>query len=465
MFPSVDRGRDAVVQVIAEHEAPAAGTGEAGAPEKSFNALVNGLLGALPPADTAPAGGGAVARAEIRLADDAADLEAIVSSLPVPPLVEALPPDGKTLPPTVREPGVNAGDDAPPLATEIPAFVAPPALEVSVSLPMPALAPDPAGTSANVTTDPVAADAVDMAPASLPHGAGTQLSPDAPRPAFASIVTTAVSSPPAAPVSGPPAATPPALAPAEAAAVEAAAIRLDTPARTEQAPQSRTEPPLPPLADEGAARFGDAQGQARVQELLATFGASDNAARAPGEPFRILGQGADGGAPGNAAALSYAQTGAAGPGREAAAPSMTVYAPLRHPEWSDEVSQRIRWAIGHQAQFAELKINPPQLGPIEVRVSVDPDRQMTVTLSAQHALVRETLQESLPRLRELMSEHGFSAVNVDVSQHPPSDGRKQSAQAETDPAARAHAEAGADVEADSGVVRQRETRGFVDLYA
>jgi flagellar hook-length control protein FliK len=141
-----------------------------------------------------------------------------------------------------------------------------------------------------------------------------------------------------------------------------------------------------------------------------------------------------------------------------------VHTPLRHPEWSDEVSQRVRWVIGTQVQSAELKINPPQLGPIEVRVSVDSDQQMTVTLSSQHALVRETLQDSVPRLRDLMSEHGFSGVNVDVSQHSSSDGRKPAAPMNADTVARTEPDT---MEADQGATTalQRDVRGLVDYYA
>lgn len=239
--------------------------------------------------------------------------------------------------------------------------------------------------------------------------------------------------------------------------------------RTEQAPLQPQHADAPPPAleagtEHASAQDGGSQGQARLQEILAKLGGIDGAARNPGDTFKTLLQGADTGTAGNTAALTYTQPAAPATVKDQSAASLPVHTPLRHPEWSDEVSQRIRWVIGNQMQSAELKINPPQLGPIEVRVSVDTDQQMTVTLTSQHALVRETLQESIPRLRDLMNEHGFGAVNVDVSQHSSSDGRKPAAQLEADPAARAEAEA-TDIAGDAGAVLRREVRGLVDFYA
>jgi flagellar hook-length control protein FliK len=249
---------------------------------------------------------------------------------------------------------------------------------------------------------------------------------------------------------------------------------MDGHARTEQVPPQSVRPDtsVPGTTDNGAtARDGSSQngnpqgGQTPLQEILAKIGGADGAARGSGDSFRSLLQGADNGTTANTGALVYTQPGAAaGSARDTAVLSLPVHTPLRHPEWSDEVSQRVRWVIGNQVQSAELKINPPQLGPIEVRVSVDSDQQMTVTLSSQHALVRETLQDSVPRLRDLMSEHGFSAVNVDVSQHSSSDGRKPAAQMHADPAMRSETDA-IDTDQDTTTILQRDVRGLVDYYA
>ncbi len=101
---------------------------------------------------------------------------------------------------------------------------------------------------------------------------------------------------------------------------------------------------------------------------------------------------------------------------ERSLPGWTLSTPLHQAQqWGDEIGQRIRWMVGNQVHAAELRINPPQLGPIEVRVSVQND-QMNISFLSQHALVRDTLEDAIPRLRDLLNQQGFTSVNVDVSQ-------------------------------------------------
>lgn len=110
--------------------------------------------------------------------------------------------------------------------------------------------------------------------------------------------------------------------------------------------------------------------------------------------------------------LSQTQFANAGPERGIA--SGTLSAPFNQQGWSEELGQRIRWMVGNNLQAATLKINPPQLGPINIRINMQND-QMTIMFTAQHALVREALEDSVPRLRELMNEKGFDSVNVNIS--------------------------------------------------
>lgn len=383
-----------------------------------------------------------------------------------------LPPDGRALPsdstgsPAVDSAGLpmevgqgGDGEDVLPCTGDVPAVFpeAPVATtdperpraaedEVSVAIAVPGNgAPVPMHSGAVVPVDDeVHADAATES-VRLPGAASVTT----PLPASRTPVTSNNGS---APVTAPVAITPASVAAPEAAR-DTTALRADVSARMET-----TAPAMPSAAtpDVGA----------RLQELLARLGSNDGASPLRREAIHALLRDPEGGAPANTAALTYAQAGAAVQSRgDVPVPGPALHTPLRHPEWSDELGQRIRWALGNQIQSAELKINPPQLGPLEIRVSVDADRQMNVTLSSQHALVRESLQDSLPRLRDLMSEQGFGAVNVDVSQHSLSDGgRSSTRQPGTESAA--HAGPGpADDAAGRDADRPREIRGLVDLYA
>lgn len=89
--------------------------------------------------------------------------------------------------------------------------------------------------------------------------------------------------------------------------------------------------------------------------------------------------------------------------------------PLSHPEWNKDIGERIVWMSSKAIPSAEIRLNPQHLGPISVRVDVTDDKA-TVAFTAQHAVVRETLEASIPKLREMMSAQQLNLVEVNVSQ-------------------------------------------------
>ncbi|MBL1261591.1 MAG: flagellar hook-length control protein FliK [Thiotrichaceae bacterium] len=82
--------------------------------------------------------------------------------------------------------------------------------------------------------------------------------------------------------------------------------------------------------------------------------------------------------------------------------------------WGEEVGSRIKWMVNSQVQSAELKMNPANLGPIEVKISVQND-QTTIHFSAQNSVVREALDAAMPRLREMLGDNGVNLADVEVS--------------------------------------------------
>lgn len=469
-----------------EGVSPVAAPAQVGTQGDSFDNLMNFLLdasGAPEGADVVEGGPHVIPSPEIpadmlvsraEAADPAGDaffdIDRLIPDLPAS--TEALlPPDGKVLPvvdsaPVVADEAMIAeetpdGDDSLACAGDVPVMSPVVSLDEPVESTdgeMPRVTvkdpEDPVAPPAGLVPAPVAVVAEDNdvpVVAASPPAQG----PAVTAPASGSGSTTSQASSavlPAAP-----------MAPETGAARDATAPRPDAAARMEPMASSPVHTDRP-SSDGGSEQAGNPDGGTRLQELLARFGSADGASAARGDGVQALARDPDGAVPTNSGALTYAQTGASVQPREAPVSGPALHTPLRHPEWNEELGQRIRWAIGNQIQTAELKINPPQLGPIEVRVSMDADRQLSVTLSSQHALVRETLQDSLPRLRDLMSEQGFGAVNVDVSQHSPSDGgRTPARQAGTESPSRAEA---APAEAmDPGAGRPREVRGLVDLYA
>lgn len=105
-------------------------------------------------------------------------------------------------------------------------------------------------------------------------------------------------------------------------------------------------------------------------------------------------------------------------GGQPALPTTQVPLPMQHPQWGDALSEKVMWVTNQKLQGAEIKLNPPQLGPIEVRVSLNNDSgqsQAQVHFTAQHALTRDALESAMPRLREMFNANGVDLVDVNVS--------------------------------------------------
>lgn len=84
------------------------------------------------------------------------------------------------------------------------------------------------------------------------------------------------------------------------------------------------------------------------------------------------------------------------------------------PQWSQAVGDKVLWLAAQNVSSAEIRLDPPELGPMQVKVSVNQD-QASVTFTSPHPAVREALDQQLNRLREMFSEQGLNLVNVDVS--------------------------------------------------
>ncbi len=106
--------------------------------------------------------------------------------------------------------------------------------------------------------------------------------------------------------------------------------------------------------------------------------------------------------------------GALATARSAAA--LHIERPVGSPGWGQELAQRVQWVVGKEMQSAEIRINPPHLGPIELRVTMHNDQAHVVLVTASPA-VREAVEQALPRLRELLADNGISLGHAGVADH------------------------------------------------
>ncbi len=192
-------------------------------------------------------------------------------------------------------------------------------------------------------------------------------------------------------------------------------------------------------------------------EMVSLVSADTGAERSRPEVSRI----ADSSSQFSLNALSQSAASAAGSRASIVLPLNT---PVGQPGWDRAVGERIQWMVNQNIQQAEIKLTPPNLGPMEIKISVQND-QTNVTFIAAQAPTREALESSVPRLREMFGEINLNLANVDV-------GHQQAGEPGGEDAAESQGHGGSSERgpsqsrsADSGSMQVRSADGLLDTYA
>lgn len=99
---------------------------------------------------------------------------------------------------------------------------------------------------------------------------------------------------------------------------------------------------------------------------------------------------------------------------------IVITTPVTNPAWGNEFNQKITWMATQNHQTAELHLNPPNLGPLDVVLKVSGD-QATALFTSPHAAVRDAVQQALPQLRDMLAGNGITLGNAMVSDQSPKD--------------------------------------------
>ena len=95
---------------------------------------------------------------------------------------------------------------------------------------------------------------------------------------------------------------------------------------------------------------------------------------------------------------------------------------LRESSWSQHFGEKIVWLAKNDQQSAQININPPELGPVQITLNLSGD-QAKVTFASPHAEVRQAIENSLPQLKEMLSSAGInlgqSNVGANLAQQSP----------------------------------------------
>ncbi len=93
-----------------------------------------------------------------------------------------------------------------------------------------------------------------------------------------------------------------------------------------------------------------------------------------------------------------------------------------HAAWGREMGERIGFLLHNNQRQAEIRLDPPHLGKLEIQLQVQDDKAM-VQIHTHTAQTRDLIDASLLRLRDALQDAGYSQVDVQVSQREPSMGQ------------------------------------------
>lgn len=84
-----------------------------------------------------------------------------------------------------------------------------------------------------------------------------------------------------------------------------------------------------------------------------------------------------------------------------------------NPAWGQAVSDRVVWLASQNGKVAEIRLDPPELGSLNVKLEIK-NEQVSVVFNTPHASVKESLEQSLPKLREMFAEQGLELADSSV---------------------------------------------------
>jgi flagellar hook-length control protein FliK len=86
---------------------------------------------------------------------------------------------------------------------------------------------------------------------------------------------------------------------------------------------------------------------------------------------------------------------------------------INTPAWKNALGERAIMVSAQNVNVAHIQLDPPELGSLSIRVHINQD-QVSLSFTSPHAHVRDAVEQSLPRLREMFEEQGLSLQDSSV---------------------------------------------------
>ncbi len=87
-----------------------------------------------------------------------------------------------------------------------------------------------------------------------------------------------------------------------------------------------------------------------------------------------------------------------------------------HYQAPAELNQRVQYMLSQGMQKAEIRLDPAELGSMHVRLQMNQDQQVSVHIQVQNPQAKEALEQTMPRLRDMLQQQGIELGQSQVNQ-------------------------------------------------
>lgn len=104
-------------------------------------------------------------------------------------------------------------------------------------------------------------------------------------------------------------------------------------------------------------------------------------------------------------------------GSPGTAVALNIPVPLSNPQWGADFGRQFVSLLQsgtNGPQIAELRLDPPELGPLRITLNLN-DNTAHAAFFSPHAAVRQTVENALPQLQELLAQAGISLGETSVN--------------------------------------------------
>ena len=140
--------------------------------------------------------------------------------------------------------------------------------------------------------------------------------------------------------------------------------------------------------------------------------------------------------------------------------SLSTDAPVGSSGFAKELGQQVTWLSGQEVKQAQIRLNPENLGPLDVKVSVEHGR-VDVAFTTQHPDTTAAVQQGLDQLNQMLGGQGLSLGHTTVGQH----GQQQFGGSQQHGSSQTSGSTADTNEDTASSVLQRVAVGLVDAFA